>query len=64
MEDNKKIAEAKAREVMEQYHRESKKICEKYANSPGFDNGAKEQKALTEKTFNKIQALKREYNIF
>lgn len=63
MENQKEIAEAEARKVMDWYYRESEKIAEKYKNVPGIDNGAEEQKHLTQQAHKKVLAIKRKYGI-
>ncbi|MBU5451105.1 hypothetical protein [Acetivibrio sp. MSJd-27] len=63
MESKKKIAEEKARKVMEWYSKESKKIADKYKDIPGMDNGVSENKKLTQQAFRKIQAIKKKYDI-
>ena len=63
MEDQKKIAEAEAQKVMDWYRDECKKIAKKYKNTFGMDNGIIEEKELTRQAYEKIQAIKRNYNV-
>ena len=63
MENKKEIAEKKAKEVMDWYNQESKKISAKYGDIPGMDNGAEEQKRLTQQAYEKVQKIKKEYGI-
>lgn len=63
MEEKKKIAEAEAREVMEWFHNECKKITEKYKDIPGIDKGIREEKELAHQAHEKIQEIKKKYNL-
>lgn len=61
--NKKKMAEIEAQGVMDWYNQEIKKISDKYKDILGMDNGIKEQKRLTLEAYEKVQEIKKKYDI-